>query len=181
MQPHYQMKDGLCLGALKRAQQKRVKIPRLRKALPRGMLPALLPIHLHPGSRGCAWAGCSAPVLMCLVHWKLLFWVPEGEKKKSFYQSHRKHCHGSVGWAGFCPKSLACLQNRAGKNKGNGSAAQPDQLLGVKAKSFMGKGSGSFTRGGGERAFPQIMRIICAGSRVLGSAAASAALSCGSR
>lgn len=104
-----------------------------------------------------------------------------GEKKKSFYQSHRKHCHGSVGWAGFCPKSLACLQNRAGKNKGKGSAAQPDQLLGVKAKSFMGKGSGCFTRGGGERAFPQIMRIICAGSRVLGSAAASVALSCRSR
>lgn len=76
-------------------------------------------------------------------------------EKKSFYQSHRKHCHGSVGWAGFCPKSLACLKNRAGKNKEKGSAAQPDQLLEVKAKSFMGKGSGSFIRGGGERAFPQ--------------------------
>lgn len=153
MQPHYQMKDGLCLGALRTAQQKRVKTPGLRKAQPRGMLPALLPIHLHPWSHGCARAGCSAPVMVCLVHWKLLFWGSRG--KKCFYQSHRKHCYGSVGWADFCPKSLTCFQNRAGKNKGKGSAAQPDQLLEVKAKSFMGKGSGCFIRGGGERAFPQ--------------------------
>lgn len=33
-QPQYQMKDGLCLGALRTAQQARVKINGLRKVLP---------------------------------------------------------------------------------------------------------------------------------------------------